>query len=75
MAANPKPAVPPSQSYQTLTADRLTPTIGAIISGTIADRFSGVVSVSFGASVTLAAALLFAFLQRQGTPEVAVPTA
>ncbi len=33
MAANPKPAVPPSQSYQTITADRLTPTIGAVISG------------------------------------------
>ena len=33
MAANPKPAVAPSQSYQTITADRLTPTIGAVISG------------------------------------------
>lgn len=33
MAADPKPAVPPSQSYQSCKADRLTPTIGAIISG------------------------------------------
>ena len=33
MAAQPKPAVSPSQSYQTITAARLTPTIGAIISG------------------------------------------
>lgn len=39
--------------------------IGALISGAIADRFNGVVSVSFGASVTLIAAFLFAFSQRE----------
>ena len=33
MVANSMPAVPPSQDYQTITANRLTPTIGAIISG------------------------------------------
>jgi MFS family permease len=38
---------------------------GALISGAIADRYSGVVSVSFGASVTLAAALVFVWLQKE----------
>ncbi len=33
MAANPKPAVAPSQEYKTIRADRLTPTIGAIVYG------------------------------------------
>ena len=33
MAANPKPPVAPSQDYRTLHAERLTPTIGAILSG------------------------------------------
>jgi MFS family permease len=39
--------------------------IGALISGTIADRFSGVVSLGVGAVVTLLAAMILAITQRE----------
>jgi len=46
--------------YMTVFAG--TELIGALISGLIADRFTGVISISFGASATLVAAIAFAWL-------------
>jgi MFS family permease len=47
--------------------------IGALISGTIADRFSGVVSLGTGAVITLVAAAILAITQRESPDTTAQP--
>jgi MFS family permease len=47
--------------------------IGALISGTIADRFSGVVSLGTGAVITLVAAAILAITQRESPDTTTQP--